>query len=141
MAPINFYSKKQSTIESSTYGTEFIALKTAQEILDGLIYKLKLLGVPISGPARIFCDNQSVVKSSTILESILKKKHCSIAYHKVREVVAQLKCLVYYEHSSTNLSDLFTKVLSVSKRESLIPAIISGEQLNKSFEAFIITSY
>jgi len=72
MAPINFYSKKQSIIESFTYGSDFIALKTAQEMLDGIIYKLKVLGVPISGPARIFRDNQSVVKSSIFSESIIK---------------------------------------------------------------------
>ena len=94
MAPINFYSKNQSTIESSTYGSEFIALKTAQRMLDGLIYKLKRLGVPISDPARIFCDNKYVVKNSTFPEYVLKKKHCSITYHKVRVVVTQLKCLI-----------------------------------------------
>ena len=126
MVPINFYSKKQLTIESSTYGSEFIALEAAQEMLDSLIYKLKMLGVPISGPVRIFYDKKSVVKSSTFPDSALKNKHCSIVYHKIREAVAQLTYLIYYEKPSTNLANLFAKVLSATKRESLIPAILTG---------------
>ena len=118
--------EKQNTVESSTFTAEFIALKTAIEILDGLLYKLRMLGVPISGPARVFCDNQSVVKNSSFPDSVLKKKHCSIAYHKVREAIAYGKCLIYFERSETNLADLFTKVLSPDKRESLIPAFLSG---------------
>ena len=94
-AIINWYSKKQNTIETSTYGSEFLALKTAQEMIDGLIFKLQMLGVPISGPARVFCDSESVVKSSTFPESVLKKKHCAIAYHKVREAVAMKKNVLY----------------------------------------------
>ena len=126
MAPIAWYSKKQNTVESSTFTAEFIALKTAIEMLDGLLYKLRMLGVPISGPARVFCDNQSVVKNSSFPDSVLKKKHCSIAYHKVREAIAYGKCLIYFERSETNLADLFTKVVSPDKRESLIPAFLSG---------------
>ena len=58
MIPIIWFSKKQNTIETSTYGPEFLALKTAQEMIDGLIFKLQMLGVPISGPTRVFCDNK-----------------------------------------------------------------------------------
>ena len=106
--------------------SEFIALEAAQEMLDSLIYKLKILGVPISGPVRIFYDKKSVIKSSTFPDSAFKNKHCSIVYHKIREAVSQLKCLIYYEKSSTNLENLFTKVLSATKREYLIPAILTS---------------
>ena len=53
--------------------------------------QLQMLGVLISGPARVFCDSESVVKGSTFPESVLKKKHCAIAYHKMREGVAVKK--------------------------------------------------
>ena len=36
----------------------------------------------------IFCDNESVVNNSTRLESVLNKKHNSIAYHYTRWSVA-----------------------------------------------------
>ena len=78
-----------------------------------------MFGVKINGPARIFCDNESVVKSSSFPESSLKNKHCSVAYHKIREAVAAGKILIYYESTNTNLADLFTKVLPISIRRFL----------------------
>lgn len=40
MAPIIWYSKRQNTIETSTFGSEFIALKIATELTESLRYKL-----------------------------------------------------------------------------------------------------
>jgi hypothetical protein len=42
----------------------------------------------MSGPTSVFCDNESVVKNSTAPESILKKRHNAIAYHRAREAQA-----------------------------------------------------
>ena len=125
LAPIIWYSKRQNTVETSTFGSEFIALKIATELNDSLRYKLRMFGVPISGPSRVMCDNDSVVKSSSFAESTLKKKHCSIAFHKVRESVASEKILIYYEKSSSNLADLLTKVMNAAKRHPLIQGILS----------------
>eukprot|EP00980_Cylindrotheca_fusiformis_P009407 scaffold2057_cov66-Cylindrotheca_fusiformis.AAC.1 len=36
MSPILWYSKKQNSIETSTFGSEFMALKTGMELLEGL---------------------------------------------------------------------------------------------------------
>ena len=57
MAPVFWYSKKQNTIETSTFLSEFVALKIATEKLISLRYKLQMLGIPIEGPANVFCDN------------------------------------------------------------------------------------
>jgi hypothetical protein len=124
MAPVMWYSKRQNTVETSTFGSEFIALRIATELVESLRYKLRMFGVPIQGPARVFCDNESVVKSSIIPESRLKKKHCSIAYHRVREAISAGVLLVYYERSETNLADLLTKVLTANKREPLVQALL-----------------
>lgn len=124
MAPIIWYSKRQNTVETSTFGSEFVALKIAVELIESLVYKLRMFGVPIEGETRIFCDNESVVNSSGYPETVLKKKHCSVAYHKVRESVAAGKTLVYYESTNSNLADLFTKPLSASKRIPLVQAIL-----------------
>ena len=84
-----------------------------------------MFGVPINGPSRIFCDNKSKVINASHPESALEKKHCSIAYHRVREAVVVEKQLIYYESSGTNLADLLTKSLSHIKRIPLIDAILS----------------
>ncbi|KAI2501848.1 Reverse transcriptase (RNA-dependent DNA polymerase) [Fragilaria crotonensis] len=87
-APIIWYSKRQNTVESSTFGSEFIAIKIAVELIEGLRYKLRMMGVPIEDPCNVFCDNEAVVKNSTRPESTLKKKHQAIAYHRTREAQA-----------------------------------------------------
>ena len=81
MVPVSWFSKRQNTIEASTFGSEFIALRIATEQIESLRYKLRMFGVPLPNPANTYCDNESVVNSSTFPESRLKKKHCSIAYH------------------------------------------------------------
>ena len=102
----------------------FVALRIATKIVQSLVYKLHMFGVPIDGPARVLCDNESVVKSSSYLESTLKKKHSLVAYHKVRDDVAAGKVLIYYEKSESNLADLLTKPLSAIKRQPLIQALL-----------------
>ena len=119
-APIIWYSKRQNTVESSTFGSEIIALRIGIELVEGLVYKLMMFGIPIECETRIFCDNKAVVNSGTRPDCRLKKKHNSIAFHKIREYVAAGKALVYYEHSESNVADLLTKVLSVEKRNKLI---------------------
>ena len=46
-SPTDWYSKKQATVETSTYGSEFVAAKTATEQIMDVIYTLRYLGVPI----------------------------------------------------------------------------------------------
>jgi hypothetical protein len=87
-APIIWFSKAQNTVETSTFGSEFVAMRIATEIIETLRYKLRMFGIPLEGTANVFCDNQSVVTTVSVPESTLKKKHNSIAYHRVREAVA-----------------------------------------------------
>jgi hypothetical protein len=119
-APIIWFSKKQNTIESSTFGSEFNALRIAVEHIEALRYKLRMFGVPIQEPAAVFCDNQSVVTNSTIPHSTLSKKHNSICYHKVREAVASRTIKIGKEDGINNMADLFTKLLAAPKRRELL---------------------
>jgi hypothetical protein len=123
-APIDWYSKRQNTVESSSFGSEFIALRVATEKLEALRYKLRMMGVPIDGPANVFCDNESVVKSSTRPESTLKKKHISICYHKVRESQAGGSTRVAWESGETNLSDILTKIVPGPRLRNLVRQIL-----------------
>ena len=118
-APIIWYSKRQTTVESSTFSSEFIAMKTCMEQIIGLRYKLRMFGIPIDGPADVLCDNQSVVTNSSKLESALNKKHSSVAYHAVRWAVAASIIKVGKVHTDENLADPMTKRLTVTKRDYL----------------------
>jgi hypothetical protein len=110
-APIIWYSTRQNTVETSTFGSEFQAIKNAVELIEALRYKLRMFGVPIEGATNVFCDNEAVYKNTSLPESTLKKKHHSIAYHRCREAVAAGTVRVAKEGTKTNLADLFTKIL------------------------------
>ena len=73
MALIDWMSKKQATVETSTFGAEFVALKHGIERIRGLRYKLGMMGVQISGPTDVYGDNMSVIKNTQHLESTFKK--------------------------------------------------------------------
>jgi hypothetical protein len=118
-APIIWYSKRQNTVESATFGSEFVALRTAKDLIVALRYKLRMFGVPIEGPASVFCDNRGVVKNTSLPESTLTKKHNAINYHAVREAVAADILRVGKEDGQTNLADLLMKVLTSDKRREL----------------------
>ena len=60
-APTTWYSKRQGTVEASTFGSEFVALRVGMKMNEGLRYKLRMMGVPIQGPSNVYCDNKSVV--------------------------------------------------------------------------------
>ena len=55
-APILWFSKRQNSVEPSTFGSEFTALNNAVELVTSLRYKLRIFGVPIYGPTDMFCD-------------------------------------------------------------------------------------
>jgi hypothetical protein len=123
-APIVWYSKKQGSIETSSFGSEFTAMKTATEISEGLRYKLKMMDIPISGPTHILADNMSVVKNTSLPDSTLKKKSNSIAYHYVRERVAAGVVDVSYVHTSCNLADMLTKIHGGKERHELAQMVL-----------------
>ena len=79
-----------------------------------------MFGIPLAEDAtQIFCDNQSVVKNSTLVESTLNKKHNSIAYHYTRWNVAAGVADISWIDTFSNLADAFTKRLTQARRELL----------------------
>ena len=117
-------SKKQTTVETSSFGSEFVAMKQCTEYIRGLRYKLRMMGVPVLGPTFVFGDNQSVLYNTTLPDSTLKKKAQSICYHFVREGVARNEWRTGYIRTIENPADVLTKPLSSTKRIPLIKKIL-----------------
>ena len=78
--PLDSYSNRQATVETATFGSEFVASKTATEQIIDLRHILRYLGVPIK-KSYLFGNNRSVVTSSTLPHSTLGKRHNTLAYH------------------------------------------------------------
>ena len=76
---IDWLRKKQATVEESVFGAEFVAMKNGGEALRGIRCKLRMIGVPLTGPTYIYGDNISVIYNISRPESTLKKKSNSIA--------------------------------------------------------------
>jgi hypothetical protein len=123
-APIIWYSKRQNTVEASTFGSEFIAMKTAIEQVEAMRYKLRMMGIPIISPTNVYCDNEAVFKNSTFPESVIKKKHNSIAYHRTREAQAAGTVRIAWESGDTNVADVLTKLLPGPRLRDLIRLIL-----------------
>jgi hypothetical protein len=99
--PIISICKKQKTVETATYGSEFmVARQAAQQIID-LRYTLHMMGIPLNGPSWMFDNNASVIASSTIPHSTLNKRHNALSYHCVRECIASK--ILYLLHCSAKI--------------------------------------
>ena len=120
MAPVIFHSKKQTTIETAVFGSEFVAMKTAMESARGLRYKLRMMGVPIAGPTYMYGDNMSVIHNTQRPESMLKKKSNSICYHSIRESVAMGETLTGHVRTHENVADIATKVLHAGQKRNYL---------------------
>ena len=55
-------------------------MKTAVELIEGLRYKLRMMGVPLDGATFVKADNMSVVHNCSNPASQLKKKSNSICW-------------------------------------------------------------
>ena len=107
--PVDWYSKKQATVETVTYGSEFVAAKTATEQNMDIRQTLRYLGAPIGAKSFLFGDNRSVVTSASLPHSTLTKRLNILPFHRVREAIAA-KCVAFYWIQSVyNLSDILSK--------------------------------
>lgn len=124
-APISWLSKKQTTIETSVFGAEFVAMKQGVEAIRGLRYKLRMMGVALTGPAFVYGDNMSVIHNTSTPASTLKKKSNSVCYHFVRESAAMEEILVGHVPSIKNPADIATKLIPAGmKRDGLVSLIL-----------------
>ena len=122
-APIISYSKKQNTVEGSTYGAELVALRICRDLVVGTRLKLRSIGVPLDGPTTVLCDNNGVVKNTSIPTSTLAKKHNAINYHIVREAAAAGILRVGKESTESNKADVLTKILDYKRKTRLLDGV------------------
>ena len=94
MAWIDWLPKKQSTVETSVFGTEFCTMKHGIENLRGICYKLSMMGIPVKGATYMYGDNMSVAPPSSRPEPTFKKNSNSICCHAAHEAIAMGEALV-----------------------------------------------
>jgi hypothetical protein len=122
--PIEWISKRQKTVETSTYGSELVASRIATDLIVEYRYKFRMLGVPIDGPSLLLGDNASVIISTSTPSSPLRKKHNAVAYHRVREAIAAKIIRFAKIDTKHNLSDCLTKPLGPEDFSRLVKRVL-----------------
>jgi hypothetical protein len=107
--PLDWYSKKQATVETATYGSEFVAARTCVDQIVDLRTTLRYLGVPIRDKSYVFGDNKTVVDSSTIPHAKLHKRHNALSFHRVREAIASKFIEMHHLDGIFNPADILSK--------------------------------
>ena len=117
---IGQFSRRQSTVETATYASEFIAGRAALDESIAIRYELRMLGAPLDGPIWMFGDNKSMLDSAAEPAGRLTKRHLILSWHRLREKAAM--GVVYYLHigSKENIADCLTKHLAHAPMWALI---------------------
>jgi len=66
------------------------------------------MGIPIEGASQDLCD-MSVVLSTSLQSSMLKKKHNNNVYHQLREAVAASFVKISHIAGTKNVTEILTK--------------------------------
>ena len=122
--PIRWHSKRQKTVETSTYGAELVTARIAVDMVIELRYMLWMLGVPVDGPSLMLGDNNSVVLNTSVPSLILKKKHHACAYHQVHEAIAGGIVNFVHIQSETNYADMLSKSLGNDAFHNLMKPLL-----------------
>ena len=123
-APIYWLSKRQTGVETSSFGSEFMAMKHCCEYIRGLRFKLRSMGIPVELPSYIFGDNKSVLVNGSKPDSVLQKKSTSVAYHYVREGTAANEWRLTYVNTDDNCADLLSKPLPSGRKRVKFTSMI-----------------
>jgi hypothetical protein len=121
--PVDWYAKKQGTSETATYGSEYVATRTATKQIVGNRLSLRYLGVPVK-ESFMFGDNESVVKSSNIPAGKLHKRRIALSWHRVRESIAAKILYFIPIPGAINPSDMLSKQCGYQQTWTQLQALL-----------------
>jgi hypothetical protein len=107
--PIDWFTKLQSTVETATFGSEYVAARTCTEQVIDLRLTLRYLGVPVDGASYMFGDNETVVNTAAHPHGKLHKRHNALSYHKTRAAIAAGITRFHHVRGDTNPADILSK--------------------------------
>lgn len=85
-----------------------------------MLIKLKMVGIWIIGPAKMYFDKKGVFCNMSMLWSAISKKQNSIKYFLIRQTVVLGIGSVAEEDTLTNLAGVFTNLLPYSQKAELM---------------------
>ena len=106
--PFDWYSKLQNTVETATFGSEYVAARIATEQIIDIRTTLRYLGVPIHGSSYLFGDNESVVNSASQPHGKLHKRHTALSHHRVCHGIASKILKFFHVKGKMNPADVLS---------------------------------
>lgn len=112
---ISWSSKKHATIARSIIEAEYKALANATSEILWLQTLLSELGIFLSKPPILYCDNLEAIYISVnpVMHSSIK--HFHIHYHFVRKRIHSKTLLISFLSSKDQVADILTKSLSTAR--------------------------
>ena len=111
-SPIYWFLKRQTLAETSSFGSEFIAIKQCCEYVRAMCYNIRMAGTPMDLPTYITGYTKYLICNTSKPHSILKNKSSSIAFHFIREGTAKDEWKTAYINTHLNTANILTKLLS-----------------------------
>uniref|UniRef100_A0A2N9IRW0 BED-type domain-containing protein n=1 Tax=Fagus sylvatica TaxID=28930 RepID=A0A2N9IRW0_FAGSY len=117
--PITWSAKKQLTVSRSSTEAEYRALASALAKLCWLRTLVKDLGIFLSDPPILWCDNVSALAIASNPVFHARTKHIEVDFHFIRERVIRKDLQVKFVSTMDQLADIFTKGLSSPRFQDL----------------------
>jgi hypothetical protein len=109
---ISWASKKQATVSRSSAEAEYHSMSTTTAELTWILYLLRDIGINLSTPPVLFCDNTSALHLTVNPVFHARTKHIELDVHFVREKVAAGALVTRFVPTHLQIADVFTKALS-----------------------------
>ena len=74
--PVRWLSKRQTNVETSTYGTELVASRIAAELILEIRFILRSLGAILDGATSMLGNNMSMVLNTSVPSSVMTQCNC-----------------------------------------------------------------
>lgn len=108
---VSWQAKKQDTVALSSVEAEYMA--STQATKEALWWRtfFEQIGMPFSGPTRIWSDNQGSIALIKNPQHHARTKHIDIRYHFIRQHVSDRSVEFVFKGTEFMAADIFTKSL------------------------------
>jgi hypothetical protein len=120
---VSWSSRKQAVVTTSSTEAKYIAMGLAAKEAVWMRHLVRDLGFEMTGPMRIYADNQSSMLLATSEKLSARTKHLDVQYHFIRKLIQKGICQFHWVHTKSNMADVLTKPLGPTLFQTMPPRL------------------